>query len=226
MLNKEEAARKRLATDKRTLRTKQDNEEYNEIAQKLKEDGDDIGKVWFVPPSKNQKMLAISVNKVKDAIRRNEDHPLDKEVGTVPALLEQFWADMDKVRMAIVTGNLEGADQMLRSNAAYPTINRLKNHLLPSEYREPLKEQYKETQKTIQSRMRGHTNLKRSLERATDNLTRITTSADAQIDSAMTAVQKELDADSGENTMEIEAPAENPQPTETPATEQSAPQAN
>ena len=226
MLNKEEAARKRLATDKRTLRTKQDNEEYNEIAQKLKEDGDDIGKVWFVPPSKNQKMLAISVNKVKDAIRRNEDHPLDKEVGTVPALLEQFWADMDKVRMAIVTGNLEGADQMLRSNAAYPTINRLKNHLLPSEYREPLKEQYKETQKTIQSRMRGHTNLKRSLERATDNLTRITTSADAQIDSAMTAVQKELDADSGENTMEIEVPAENPQPTETPATEQSAPQAN
>lgn len=226
MLNKEEAARKRLATDKRTLRTKQDNEEYNEIAQKLKEDGDDIGKVWFVPPSKNQKMLAISVNKVKDAIRRNEDHPLDKEVGTVPALLEQFWADMDKVRMAIVTGNLEGADQMLRSNAAYPTINRLKNHLLPSEYREPLKEQYKETQKTIQSRMRGHTNLKRSLERATDNLTRITTSADAQIDSAMTAVQKELDADSGENTMEIEAPAENPQPTEAQATEQSAPQAN
>lgn len=213
MLNKEEASRKRLASDKRTLRTKQDNEEYNEIAQKLKEDGDDIAKVWFVPPTRNQKMLAISVNKVKDAIRRNEDQPLDKEVGTVPALLEQFWTDMDKVRMAMVTGNLEGAEQMLRNNAAFPVINRLKNYLLPSEYREPLKEQYKETQKTIQTRLRSYTSLKRSLERATDNLTRITTSADAQIDSAMTAVQKELDADSGENTMEVEAP----QPAEAPA---------
>lgn len=233
MLNKEEAARKRLASDKRTLRTKQDNEEYNEIAQKLKEDGDDIGKVWFVPPSRNQKMLAISVNKVKDAIRRNEDQPLDKEVGTVPALLEQFWTDMDKVRMAMVTGDLEGADKMLRSNAAFPVINRLKNQLLPSEYRDPIKEQYKETQKTIQTRMRSYTSLKRSLERATDNLTRITTSANAQIDSAMTAVQKELDADTGENTMEVEAPkpAETPAATETPATteapaaEQPAPQA-
>ena len=233
MLNKEEAARKRLASDKRTLRTKQDNEEYNEIAQKLKEDGDDIGKVWFVPPSRNQKMLAISVNKVKDAIRRNEDQPLDKEVGTVPALLEQFWTDMDKVRMAMVTGDLEEADKMLRSNAAFPVINRLKNQLLPSEYRDPIKEQYKETQKTIQTRMRSYTSLKRSLERATDNLTRITTSADAQIDSAMTAVQKELDADTGENTMEVEAPkpAETPAATETPAiteapaTEQPAPQA-
>lgn len=213
MLNKEEASRKRLASDKRTLRTKQDNEEYNEIAQKLKEDGDDIAKVWFVPPTRNQKMLAISVNKVKDAIRRNEDQPLDKEVGTVPALLEQFWTDMDKVRMAMVTGNLEGAEQMLRNNAAFPVINRLKNYLLPSEYREPLKEQYKETQKTIQTRLRSYTSLKRSLERATGNLTRITTSADAQIDSAMTAVQKELDADSGENTMEVEAP----QPAEAPA---------
>lgn len=233
MLNKEEAARKRLASDKRTLRTKQDNEEYNEIAQKLKEDGDDIGKVWFVPPSRNQKMLAISVNKVKDAIRRNEDQPLDKEVGTVPALLEQFWTDMDKVRMAMVTGDLEGADKMLRSNAAFPVINRLKNQLLPSEYRDPIKEQYKETLKTIQTRMRSYTSLKRSLERATDNLTRITTSADAQIDSAMTAVQKELDADTGENTMEVEAPkpAETPAATKTPATteapaaEQPAPQA-
>ena len=139
--------------------------------------------------------------------------PLDKEVGTVPALLEQFWTDMDKVRMAMVTGNLEGAEQMLRNNAAFPVINRLKNYLLPSEYREPLKEQYKETQKTIQTRLRSYTNLKRSLERATGNLTRITTSADAQIDSAMTAVQKELDADSGENTMEVEAP----QPAEAPA---------
>lgn len=178
-------------------------------------------------------MLAISVNKVKDAIRRNEDQPLDKEVGTVPALLEQFWTDMDKVRMAMVTGDLEGADKMLRSNAAFPVINRLKNQLLPSEYRDPIKEQYKETQRTIQTRMRSYTSLKRSLERATDNLTRITTSADAQIDSAMTAVQKELDADTGENTMEVEAPkpAETPAATKTPATteapaaEQPAPQA-
>ena len=205
MYNKEENARKRLNGEKRSLRGRQDNEEYDSIAAKLKEDGDDIASVWFVPPSRNLKMLSISVNKVKDAIRRNEDRPLDDEVGTVPSLLTQFWTNMDKVRMSMVTGDLEGAEKMLREDPVYPVIMRLKSYLLPNDYRTPIVEQYKATQKEIQTRLRSYNNLKRSLERATASLDRVTNSAEAQIDSATTAVQRELDADTGDNTMEVEA---------------------
>lgn len=220
MQTKEENARKRLNGEKRSLRSRQDNEEYEFIAAKLKEDGDDIASVWFVPPSRNLKMLSISVNKVKDAIRRNEDRPLDDEVGTVPALLTQFWENMDKVRMSMVTGNLEGAEQMLREDPVYPVIMRLKVYLLPNDYRTPIMEQYKATQKEIQTRLRSYNNLKRSLERATAALDRVTNSAEAQIDSATSAVQRELDADTGDNTMEVEPekkPAAPAKPAAAPA---------
>lgn len=221
MLNKEENARKRLPADKKSLRQRQDNAEYENIAAKLKEDGDDIATVWFTPPARNLKMLSFSVNKVKDAIRRNEDRPLDDEVGTVPSLITQFWDNMDKVRMSMVTGDLEAAEKQLRENGAYPIIMRLKNYLLPNEYRTPIVEQYKATQKEIQTRMRGYNNLKRSLERATASLDRVTASAEAQIDSATAAVQKELDSDVGDNTMEVEQPKAEAAPApEQPAAEQ------
>lgn len=207
MHKREETARQRLQSDKKNLRSRQDEEEYRAIAAKLKEDGDDINNVWFVPPSRNLKMLSISVNKVKDAIRRNEDRPLDKEVGTVPSLISQYWENMDKVRMAMVTGNLEGASEMLRNDGAYPVIMRLKNYILPAEYRTPLIDQHKEIDKEIRNRLRGYNVLKRQLERATNSLDRMTNSAEAQLNSAMDAVQKELDSDAGENTMEVEQPA-------------------
>lgn len=216
MHNKEENARKRLNGEKRSLRSRQDNEEYEAIAAKLKEDGDDIASVWFVPPSRNLKMLSISVNKVKDAIRRNQDRPLDAEVGTVPSMLTQFWDNMDKVRMAMVTGNLEGAEKMLREDPVYPVIMRLKTYLLPNDYRTPIVEQYKATQKEIQTRLRSYNNLKRSLERATASLDRVTNSAEAQIDSATTAVQRELDADTGDNTMEVEQEKKQAKPAAAP----------
>lgn len=219
MHSKEEAARKRLQSDKRNHRVTQDEEEYQSIAAKLKEEGDDIAKVWFVPPARNLKMLSLSVNKVKDAIRRNEDRPLDDEVGTVPSLISQYWESMDKVRMAMVTGNLEGAEKLLRENGAYPIIVRLKTHLLPNEYRTPLVEQYRDVEKEIRKRMREYNSLKRQLERETAALDRLTNSAEAQLNSAMTAVQKELDTDAGENTMEVEQ-----NKPETPAAQQSAPE--
>lgn len=219
MHNKEEAARKRLQADKRSHRAKQDEEEYQNIAAKLKEEGDDIAKVWFVPPARNLKMLSLCVTKVKDAIRRNEDRPLDDEVGTVPSLISQYWEGMDKVRMAMVTGNLEGAEKLLHENGAYPVIVRLKTHLLPNEYRAPLVEQYRDVEKEIRKRMREYNSLKRQLERETAALDRLTNSAEAQLSSAMSAVQKELDTDAGENTMEVE-----PSKPEAPAAQQTAPE--
>ena len=224
MHKKEEAIRQRLQPDKRALRTRQDDAEYKDIEAKLREEGDDIAKVWVVPPTRNLKMLTNSVNKVKDAIRRNEDRPLDKEVGTVPALLEEYWAAMDEARMAMITGNLEGAQDILQKNKSYETIVRLKSYLLPNEYRAPLMEQHKEMERAIRNRGRKYADQKRQLERATAALDRMTASASAQLESAMSAVQRELDSDAGESTMEVEQekPAQNP--AEKPAEQSAAPQ--
>ena len=67
--------------------------------------------------------------------------------------------------------------------------------------------------------MREYNSLKRQLERETAALDRLTNSAEAQLSSAMSAVQKELDTDAGENTMEVE-----PSKPEAPAAQQAAPE--
>lgn len=203
MYDKETTSRKRLGADKREAMSTADERQYEELAAKLKEDGDDIASVWFVPQARNLKMLSISVNKVKDAIRRNEREPMDKAVGTVPSLLEQFWSDMDSVRMAMVTGNLEGAEKQIIKIPSYHIIMGLKQQLLPNEYRDPIREQYRETQQEITKRMREYRRLKASLERSIAALDRIASNSESQIDSALVAIQKELDADIGENTMEV-----------------------
>lgn len=220
MYDKETASRKRLGADKRQALATADDRQYEELAAKLKEDGDDIASVWFVPQTRNLKMLSISVNKVKDAIRRNEREPIDKAVGTVPSLLQQFWSDMDSVRMAMVTGNLEGADEQIKKIPSYNIIMGLKQQMLPNEYRNPIREQYRETQQEITKRIREYRRLKASLERAISSLDRITSNAEAQIDSALAATQKELDADIGENTMEVVQ--DKPETEAAPAGQQSA----
>ena len=216
-LEREEAARKRLVPDKRNAMEKLDERQYNELAAQLREDGDDIATVWFIPQNRNLKMLRISVNKVKDAIRRNQDRPIDKQAGTVPSLLTQFWDDMEKVRMLMVTGDLDGAEKELQGIAAFDIIRGLKRELLPTEYKQPQLEQYKDKQTEIRKRKRSYSSLKLSLERATRSLDTLTANAEAQIDGALEAAQRELDSDIGENTMEVEKPKE-PAPAQQPGT--------
>ncbi|MBR2144261.1 MAG: hypothetical protein IJ956_01900, partial [Akkermansia sp.] len=184
----------------------------------LREDGEDIAKVWFIPNTRNLKMLDYCARKVRDVLRRTEEEELDDAVGTVPSLLAQYWEAMDKVRMSMINGDLEGADDQLRNIAAYNIIMGLRKELLPQEYRTPIREQHRDTQQEITKRKRDYTRLKSSLERATNALTRITTSAEAQIDSAMDAVQKALDSDIGENTMQVDQPKP-AQPAAKPASE-------
>ena len=224
MYEREEAARKRYMTERRNAAKEQDNREYERLAADLKADGEDIMKVWFTPSSRNLKMLFTCVNKVKDAIRRHEDRELDEEVGIVPSILNQYWESMEEVRQAMISGDLEGADKKIRDIAAYQIIVRLKNYLLPSEYREPITNQHKATQQEIQNRLREYRRLKSSLERATASLDRLVANSEAQIDNAITAAQRELDADAGENTMEVEQPAAENPAEEKPAEEQPAEQ--
>ncbi len=230
MYAKEAAARKRYGAAKAKAASELDQRQYNELAAKLREDGEDIAKVWFIPNTRNLKMLDYCARKVKDVLRRTEEEELDDAVGTVPSLLAQYWEAMDKVRMSMINGDLEGADDQLRNIAAYNIIMGLRKELLPQEYRTPIREQHRDTQQEITKRKRDYTRLKSSLERATNALTRITTSAEAQIDSAMDAVQKALDSDIGENTMQVDQPepaqpatkATGEQPAQ-PAAEQPAP---
>ena len=128
--------------------------------------------------------------------------------------------------MAMVTGNLEGAEHLLQKNAAYDSIVRLKTYLLPNDYRNPLIEQYKEIEKAIRARSRNYINLKRQLERATASLDRVTNAAKAQLESAMSEVQRELDTDAGDNTMvvEQEKPAQQPAAEQKPAEQPAAAQ--
>ena len=210
MHDKEEAARNKLMAERRNAAREQDNREYEKLAAELKADGDDILKVWYTPSPRNMKMLFSCVNRVKDAIRRHEDRELDAEIGTVPSILEEYWNKMDDIRMSLINGDLEGADKKLRENTAYQTIVRLKNHLLPQEYREPIVSQHKAMQNEIQTRLRDYRRLKSSLERSTATLDRLVANSEAQIDNALAAVQKELDADAGEATMQVEQPAEAP----------------
>jgi hypothetical protein len=148
-------------------------------------------------------MLFSCVNKVKDAIRRHEDRELDEEVGIVLSILNQYWESMEEVRQAMISGDLENADKKIRDIAAYQIIVRLKNYLLPTEYREPIANQHKATQHEIQNRLREYRRLKSSLECATASLDRLGANSEAQIDNAITAAQRALDADAGENTMEV-----------------------
>lgn len=223
MHDKETTARKRLTGDKRKAMDKVDQRQYEELAAKLRADGDDIATVWFVPQPRNLKMLSICVTKVKDAIRRNEGQSLDKAVGTVPSLLNQYWEDMDKIRMSMVTGDLEGAEEKIKDVASFKILMGLKQDLLPNEYRDTIRAQHNDTQKEITRRLRDYKQLKSSLERATALMDRIISNAEAQIESALAAVQKELDADVGENTMEVvqDTPAEG----EVPAQQEAAPEA-
>lgn len=218
MYAKEAAARKRYGAAKAKAASALDQRQYNELAAKLREDGEDIAKVWIIPNTRNLKMLDYCARKVKDVLRRTEEEELDEAVGTVPSLLAQYWEAMDKVRMSMINGDLEGADDQLRNIAAYNIIMGLKKELLPQEYRTPIREQHRDTQLEITKRMRDYTRLKSSLERETNALTRITTSAEAQIDSAMDAVQKALDSDIGENTMQVDQPKP-AQPAAKPASE-------
>lgn len=218
MYAKEAAARKRYGAAKAKAASELDQRQYNELAAKLREDGEDIAKVWIIPNTRNLKMLNYCARKVKDVLRRTEEEELDEAVGTVPSLLAQYWEAMDKVRMSMINGDLEGADNQIRNIAAYNIIMGLKKELLPQEYRTPIREQHHDTQLEITKRRRDYTRLKSSLERATNALTRITTSAEAQIDSAMDAVQKALDSDIGENTMQVDQPKP-AQPAAKPASE-------
>lgn len=206
----EQSKRKNLIQAKADAMKEADRAELDKLAAKFSESGEDIAAVWYTPTPRNAEMLRNCINKVEDALRRNEKEPLDPQVGTVPTLLTDCWATMDKARDCMINGHLEEADRLLKEDAAFKLIIKLKTNLLPRDYSEPLKEQHGDMSKEVQQRLRDYKRLKADLERKTALMERSLRNEEAQLNNALAQIEKERDMDNGEQTMQIE-PAEEEQ---------------
>ncbi len=212
----EEKKRKKLMSDKRDAMREADEKEFEKIIAQLKKEGEDVSGVWINPNPRNLKMLQTALNKVKDAKRRSEYNKMSEHVGTVPSLIDQFWGAMDEARRLMVSGDFNGAEEMLDNDPAYKTINSLNRQLLPEEFKKPIVEERRALEQEIRKRSRSHNTLKNQLERKIAELERATNSAESQLDALLEQIEREKELDAGENTVDLkkqqaeEAPAAAP----------------
>lgn len=180
-----------------------DKAEFDKLADKFRENDEDIATVWYTPSPRNLYMLKNCLNKVEDVLRRNEKEKPDKDVGTVPTLLSQEWAVLDNVRNCMLNGQLEEADRALKDDDTILILKRLKSNLFPADYREPLMEQRGDIAKEVQKRMRDYKSLKTQLERQTRMMDQAVNGTEAQLDSVLDLIEREHDQDAGGKTAEI-----------------------
>lgn len=206
----EQAKRKRLTSDQASKYTKADDAEYEKLQAQLEEEGEKMAAVWYHPSQHNLRMLQECVRKVQDAAKRSTRTKLDDNVGTVPDLLDRYWQAMDEARKAMLNGDLDGADKILKEDASYKIIVKLKSQLLPNEYREPLVAQRSDMTKEIQKRQRENKSLKSDLERKTATMDRSIDGLEAQLNNVLSKIEAEHDQDSGDETAEIDNEEEKP----------------
>ena len=203
MLANEEKKRKSLQSAKKADMQDKDEEEYNKLAAQLEKNGEDISRVWYNPSTRNMQMLRNCLNKVKDAKRRTEGVKLSDKVGTVPSLIEQYWASMDEARRLMVSGDFAGAEKEMDNNHAFKSINQLNRQMFPDEFRKPIVEEYRALDQEIRKRSRSHNTLKTQLERKIGELERSTDSADSQLNALLEQIEREKELDAGENTVDL-----------------------
>ncbi len=219
MMTKEQKRRKSAQPAKKEAMEEADRRELEKLERAFKEEGEDIAAVWFNPRPRNMEMLKLACNKVRDALRRNENTKPDEAVGTVPALLRQEWETMDKVRRLMLEGKLDQAEELLKEDASYDLLRRLSPSIFPKDYREPVMEQRKALENEIRTRKRNVRNTMTSLEREASQLQRSTGNAEAQIDALLEEIQREKSLDAGENTVELEKSMAEPEAEETESEE-------
>ena len=217
MYDKEEKKRKNLQPAKKEAMREADENEYEKLTAQLEKEGEDIARVWYNPNSRNLQMLRNCLNKVKDAKRRSDGMKLSEQVGTVPSLIEQYWGAMDQARRLMVSGDFDGAEQMLDNDPAYKTLNSMNRQLLPEEFRKPLVEQRRDMEQEIRKRSRAHNQIKSQLERKIAELERTTNAADSQLNALLEQIEREKELDAGENTIDLKKKDEPEEPAATPA---------
>lgn len=200
MLAKEEKRRARFSEKRTADSDKADEKLYQALAEELKEGGDDITKIWYNPTPTNLYMLKNCTNKLKDALRRSELTKMDEEVGKVPQLIEQFWQMMDTARQHMINGEFEAARKEMRDNEAHRHIARLRNYMLPNEYRDPMMEQYRELEQEITKRERTRNSEKRDLDRAVATLERKKRSLESRLVSILESIDEAKARDVGHDS--------------------------
>lgn len=202
----EEKKRKNLQPAKKDAMRDADEKEYEKLQAQLEKDGEDISRIWYNPSPRNLQMLRNCLNKVKDAKRRSENMKLSDQVGTVPSLIEQYWGAMDEARRLMVSGDFEGAENVLDNDPAYKAITAMNRQLLPEEFKRPLTEQRRALEQEIRKRSRAHNQIKTQLERKISELERSTNSADSQLNALLEQIVREQELDAGENTVDLKKP--------------------
>ncbi len=225
MLANEQKKRKSLQPAKRAAMIDADRTELEKLRAAFEADGENIAAVWFNPRPRNEEMLKLALNKVHDALRRNENTSLDDAVGTVPALLKQTWEAMDRARQLMVEGQLDQAKDVLEKDASFEVLNNMNKSIFPPDYSNPVKQQRKKLEDEILSRKRNVTSSMQKLERAASELQRSTGSAEAQINALMEVIEREKNLDAGENTVAMEASMNEPEEGEETPAEAPAPAA-
>ncbi len=208
MLAAEKKKRSKLPTQRSAAMDADDEAEFKKMEDFFTRNGEEVAKVWYTPSSRNMRMLTNCVNKVNDALRRNEYTKLSDEAGCVPELLNKFWAMMDNARNQLVCGNLEEAEKILREDESMQTISGLRANTMPQEYRKPMQDENRALMNEIRKRDRDLRNLQHTLERTTNQLNRAVSGAEAQINNALDAIEREKAMQTEDQTIEIVDEAE------------------
>ena len=180
-----------------------DREEFDKMEAYFQKNGEEVAKVWYTPTSRNLKMLNNCVNKVNDYLRRNEYTKIGEEAGCVPELLTKFWNMMDEARDHLICGRLEEAEKRLRDDVSLQTLSRLRANTMPQEYRKPMLDEHRAMMNEIRKRSRDIRNLQHTLERNTNQLNRSISSAEAQINNALDAIEREKAMQTDDQSIEI-----------------------
>ena len=204
LLRREEQRRARYNTGRKEEMRQQDAAALQRLAAQFEQQGEQLAQVWFNPDARNLSMLQTATNKVRDALRRNENGLRDEAIGTVPQLINNFWAVMDQARDLMIRGDFDGAKKLLDEDENFKKLVGLNRHLLPNDYSTPLRNQRQEFEREIQKRKRDRNNLQNQLQQAISRLERSSSAAEAQMNALLEQIRKERELDTQTSTAEID----------------------
>lgn len=194
-IQKEEARRAKLNSNKLSEQTARDQAEYDKLEDMLEKNDEHIAQVWFNPGARNLVMLKKAKNKVEDALRRNERNKPHEQTGKVIELINAFWVSTDKAKDLMIAGDLEQAKEEMDNNEDFKKIVRLHQSLLPEEYKKPLKEQRDALYSELKDRIQKRRNMQRNLDSKRSALNRLAESTNNQVDRLEELVNEAIEAE-------------------------------
>jgi len=196
----EKTRRAKMASTKKEKMNEDDERDFEKLEKQLKNSGENIAKVWYVPSARNLRMLTNCLNKVHDVQRRREYGDTKNEnIGCVPTLLTEFWAMMDNARALLLRGDLPGAQKVIDDDPTFDRIVRLNRNIMPNEYKEPIKDQRMALIQEIKRRASDNSRTQRQLENKIAELERTSSNVEARLDALLEDIERERALDAGEN---------------------------